>query len=258
MANATSHRRISVLFTRILVIVCAIVICAFTNAESVDKDLHALFDDGVEPLSAAADLPSWSETLQRIDEQKEELNQCVIDDSMCQGRLKSVHHLLSRGNYLSRTQRIRLVNRYVNRFSRYRDDRRREVQVGETKVHVGQEWSTLTEFLRRGGDCEDYATAKYQLLRLFGIPAEELRVIVIYDRREREHHAIVGVANVDGRALLLDTDNQTFRRRPVMYEFVYALNEDHVWDFGVENTRLKRSVRRAIREQQTTNESNDR
>lgn len=257
-ASATRHRRINASLPRNLVIVYVIAICTFTNAQSVDKDLHALFDDGVKPLSAATALPSWSETLERIKEQKEELNQCVIDDSMCQGRLKSVHHLVNRGNDLSRTQRIRLVNRYVNRFSRYRDDRRREVQVGETKVHVGQEWSTLSEFLRRGGDCEDYATAKYQLLRLFGIPAEELRVIVIYDRREREHHAIVGVANVDGQALLLDTDNQTFRRRPLMYEFVYALNEDHIWDFGVENTRLKRSVRRALREKQATNESNDR
>ena len=73
---------------------------------------------------------------------------------------------------------------------------------------------------------------------------------MIYDRVEREHHAIVGVANVAGQTVLLDTDNQTYRRRPTMYQFVYALNEDHIWDFGVENTRLKGSVRRALRNSQ--------
>lgn len=232
----------------------AIAFGTFTVAQSVDKDLNAMFDGTLHPLSSADSLPSWSETLQRIDEQKDALNQCVTDESNCEGRLKSVHHLFDRGNDLTREQRVRLVNRYVNRFSRYRDDRRREVQVGESTVRIGQEWSTLTEFLQRGGDCEDYATAKYQLLRMFGFPAKELRVVVIYDRREREHHAIVGVANVDGRALLLDTDNQTFRRRPMFYQFVYALNEDHIWDYGVENTRLKWSVRRALRENHEANE----
>ena len=210
-------------FVRCLSIAGVIAFGTFTVAQSVDKDLRALFDDTVQPLASAHELPSWSQTLQRIDEQKTTLNQCVKDENKCERRLKSVHHLLDRGNELSREKRVRLVNRYVNRFSRYREDRRREVQVGESTVRIGQEWSTLTEFLRRGGDCEDYATAKYQLLRMLGIPAEELRVIVIYDRREREHHAIIGVANVDGRTLLLDTDDQTFRRGPMFYQFVYAL-----------------------------------
>ena len=224
------------------------------NAQSVDKDLRALFDGSIQPFATADSLTSWSQLLVRIINQKDELDQCITDETRCERRLRSVHHLLERGAELTREQRVRLVNRYINRFSRYRRDQRRDVSVGDTTVQVVQGWSTLIEFLRRGGDCEDYATAKYQLLRLFGIPADELRVVVIYDRAEREHHAIVGVANVDGKAVLLDTDNQTYRRRPRMYQFVYALNEDHIWDFGVEDTRLKRSVRRLLRERQTTSD----
>ncbi|MCY4129641.1 MAG: transglutaminase-like cysteine peptidase [Gammaproteobacteria bacterium] len=244
----------SKLLLQSLVIGCAFLSCTFTNAQSVDKELDGLFDGSVEPFTTADALPSWSALLGRIIDQKNELDQCITDESRCEGRLKSVHHLLSRGQELNREQRVRLVNRYINRFSRYRDDRRRDVPVGETTVRIGQEWSTLIEFLRRGGDCEDYATAKYQLLRLFGIPSNELRVVVIYDRAEREHHAIVGVANVDGKTVLLDTDNQTYRRRPSMYQFVYALNEDYVWDFGVEKTRLKGSVRRALRDSRSTSD----
>lgn len=222
-------------------------------AQSVDKDLRSLFDNSIQPLTVADDLPSWSQTLQRIEGQQEVLHRCIADETKCEGRLKSVHHLLNRGEELTREQRVRLVNRYINRFSRYRSDRRRDVSVGDSTVKVGQEWSTLSEFLARGGDCEDYATAKYQLFRLFGFSADELRVVVIYDRAEREHHAIVAIANVNGQTVLLDTDNQTYRRRPNMYQFVYALNEDHVWDFGVENTRLKWSVRRALREHKEQN-----
>ena len=229
-------------------------LCSFSTAQSVDKDLQSLFDDSIQPLAVADDLPSWSQTLLRIADQQEELDRCIADEATCVGRLTSIHHLLNRGEDLSREQRTRLVNRYINRFSRYRTDRRRDVVVGEETVRIGQEWSTLTEFLRRGGDCEDYATAKYQLLRLFGVPSNELRVVVIYDHGEREHHAVIAVANVNGDTVLLDTDNQTYRRRPRMYQFVYALNEDHVWDFGLESTRLKWSVRRALRKNESKNE----
>lgn len=242
-----------VLRLRCISIGLAIAISAFALAQSVDKDLHALFDEGSQPLAVAADLTSWSETLQRIAEQQEELDRCIADETKCEGRLKSVHHVLNRGEELTRAQQVRLVNRYINRFSRYRSDRRRDVSVGDSTVKIGQEWSTLSEFLERGGDCEDYATAKYQLFRLFGFSADELRVVVIYDRAEREHHAIVAIANVDGQTVLLDTDNQTYRRRPSMYQFVYALNEDNIWDFGLESTRLKWSVRRALREYKERN-----
>lgn len=251
-ARAPSIRETYTLFLQNIVVVSAIVACTYLSAQSVDKDLRELFDGSIPPFAMADALPSWSQLLDRMNEQKIQLDQCITDESRCEGRLKSVRHLLNQGANLSSEQQVRLVNRYINRFSRYRNDRRRDVPVGATTVRIGQEWSTLIEFLQRGGDCEDYATAKYQLLRLFGIPAEELRVIAIYDRAEREHHAIVGVADVDGQTVLLDTDNQIYRRRPSMYQFVYALNEEHVWDFGLENTRLKRSVRRALRDNQRT------
>ena len=249
-----TKRTTNVLCLRSLSIGLVVAFSSFVAAQSVDNDLVSLFDDSIQPLTVAEDLPSWSQTLQRIEQQQEELEQCISDETMCEGRLESIHHLLGRGDELSREQSLQLVNRYINRFSRYRSDRRRDVLVGESTVKISQEWSTLTEFLRRGGDCEDYATAKYQLLRLFGFPADELRVVVIYDRGERVHHAIVAVSNVNGQAVLLDTDNQTYRRRPRMYEFVYALNENHVWDLGVESTRLKWSVRRALRQNEGQND----
>ena len=220
---------------------------------SVDSKSQDLFDDGITPLSSTQDLPSWAALLDRIEEQRDGVNQCIAEATSCEGRrMRSVNLLVQKASKLSTEQQVRLVNRYINKFSRYRDDRRRVVAFGETSLKVGQEWSTLVDFLARGGDCEDYATAKYQLLRMLGFPATGLRVVVVYDRREREHHAIVAVANVAKGVLFLDTDNQTYSKRPVRYRFIFALNEEHIWDFGVSDTRLSWTVRRALKKVQNS------
>ena len=168
------------------------------------------------------------------------------DESTCKGRLRSVKLLVERGNTLSRKRKVDLVNRFVNRFTKYRSDNRQSTSIGDVEFQVRQEWSSLLQFLRLGGDCEDYATAKYQLLRLLDVPVDDLRVVVVYDRFEREHHAILGVMHEDDTVMLLDTDNSTYSKRPSKYRFVYGVNEQYVWDYGTKNTRLSRRVRQAL------------
>ena len=87
------------------------------------------------------------------------------------------------------------------------------------------------EFLAGGGDCEDFALAKYFLLREFDIPASDMRVVVALDRSVGEHHALLVVrqADTDG-AWLLDTDNRIHQRKPASIRYEYAVNEEGVWD----------------------------
>jgi len=56
-----------------------------------------------------------------------------------------------------------------------------------------------------GGDCEDYAIAKYVALRLAGIAPEDLRIVVMHDTIHGEDHA-VAAARLDGRWLTLDNN----------------------------------------------------
>ncbi|MCB1557167.1 MAG: transglutaminase-like cysteine peptidase, partial [Alphaproteobacteria bacterium] len=42
-------------------------------------------------------------------------------------------------------------------------------------------WATPIEFFTRGGDCEDFAIAKYVSLRALGVPDERLRVAIVQD-----------------------------------------------------------------------------
>ena len=65
-------------------------------------------------------------------------------------------------------------------------------------------WSSpLATFASGTGDCEDYAIAKLAALRLAGIAAEDLRIVVVRDARAGEEHA-VAAAKLDGRWLMLD------------------------------------------------------
>jgi predicted transglutaminase-like cysteine proteinase len=53
------------------------------------------------------------------------------------------------------------------------------------------------------GDCEDYAIAKYVALRAAGIPAKQLRVLLVRDNIARLDHAVLA-ANEDGHWYVLD------------------------------------------------------
>lgn len=188
------------------------------------------FEDGVY-LGSASLLPDWAATLARARAQQDGLQACLGDPATCANYLRGVGALLDRARALPRDRQISLVNRYINK-RRYRGDRTLETTgVSGEPTRLPSRWSTLVEFLRRGGDCEDYATSKYQLLRALGMPAADLRVVVAYDRQSREHHALLAVRREGGEAAwLLDSDNRIYRGRPFGYRFIYALNETSIWD----------------------------
>lgn len=65
-------------------------------------------------------------------------------------------------------------------------------------------WNSPLETFQRGaGDCEDYAIAKLAALRLAGVAAEDLRLVVVRDTRNGEGHAVAS-AKLDGHWLMLD------------------------------------------------------
>lgn len=87
-------------------------------------------------------------------------------------------------------------------------------------------WATPREFLALGGDCEDYAAAKFLLLRRAGWPDAALRLTVVQRRRDKELHAVVAV-RCDERIYVLD--NLYAELRPEGdcsdYEPIYAVSE---------------------------------
>jgi predicted transglutaminase-like cysteine proteinase len=89
-------------------------------------------------------------------------------------------------------------------------------------------WSApLATFTSGAGDCEDYAIAKFAALRMAGISAEDLRIVVLRDQLHGEDHAAV-MARLDGHWLLLDN------RRMAMIEDVDVRNHQPLFVIGDE------------------------
>jgi predicted transglutaminase-like cysteine proteinase len=69
--------------------------------------------------------------------------------------------------------------------------------------HRAMYWESAFEFLRYGGQCQDYAIVKYLLLRAAGVPADAMRMVVLRDAAISLDHAVLAVY-VNGEPLLLD------------------------------------------------------
>ena len=204
------------------------------------------FDSPDEFLADARLWPSWYQKTQKGLEEERVLLECVADQQKCQKFLRGTRIIIERGKGIERQDQLKLVNRYVNSFRRYRRDRERvDSEVRDVKVLM--QWSTLFEFLQRGGDCDDFATAKYQLLRAMGFEEKELRVVVVFHRPVREYHALLAVNFPPKKSSLLDIDNRIYRHRPNKYKFIYALNAEGIWNHAVRVRKRSLSRRHQLK-----------
>ena len=124
----------------------------------------------------------------------------------------------------SEAEQIDAVNRAMNRGPYVTDP----VNWG-----VPDYWATPDQFLRKDGDCEDYAIAKYLSLRQLGFPADRLRIVVLQDLNLGIAHAVL-IVFVNGQPMLLD--NQISDVIPASavhhYKPIYSINENAWWFHG--------------------------
>jgi len=116
---------------------------------------------------------------------------------------------------------VRGVNKLVNQ-TRYIVDQR---NWGKSDY-----WATPVEFLKRGGDCEDFAIAKYAALRSLGFPEERLRVAIVQDTVKNIPHAVL-VAYTDEGAFILDNQIKTLvdAERKGRYRPIFSINRQAWW-----------------------------
>ncbi len=120
-----------------------------------------------------------------------------------------------------RAHALRQVNRYFNRWP-YKED---------SEVYGMREyWASPMEFLRRSGDCEDFAIAKFFALRQLGLANEEMRVIIVWDRIRAIGHAVLAVYEKHD-ILILDslTDRILSHWKYKQYVPQYSMNETTRW-----------------------------
>lgn len=141
----------------------------------------------------------WQGVQRRLEDELVQLALCEGDPDRCASpaALKFLA-IVDTARLREGRARIGEVNRAINLAIRPVSD---FAQFGEADV-----WSSpLATFNRGGGDCEDYAIAKYVALRLAGVAQDDLRIVVMHDTIHGEDHA-VAAARLDGHWLTLDNN----------------------------------------------------
>ncbi len=167
-------------------------------------------------LTRANDYPRWAALVTRHAAQTVEIDACIDDATKCPTSLKGYREVVLSGRDLSPAQKVRLANKFINT-RRWNIEPRRD-----------DDWRTLEDFLKFGGDCEDYAIAKYFVLRQFGFSVDDVRVAITWDARVQDYHAVTMV-HLDDSVLVLDVDGPP-RRRLTDYRFLFSINESGIWD----------------------------
>lgn len=119
---------------------------------------------------------------------------------------------------------VRAVHQYWNRVP-YVDD--------HTNWRMADYWATPAEMLAvNGGDCEDYAVAKYFSLRELGIAADQLRLLYLMAGAHDAGHIVLAYYAAPGAEPLI-LDNLRDEPYPLSREYarkiVFSFNEDDLW-----------------------------
>ena len=207
-------RRIRPLLALVAWVACSTLFAAFVHASALaDYD----FDRG-DRLSSADAYRPWHNLMQRHAAERALLDACRSDESQCPRYLRGYRHVMEAAPALSRNEQLLLVDRFVDR---------REWRIEHLR---DDEWRSLTAFLRDGGDCEDFAIAKYFILRDLGFTADELRVVVAQEAHSNRQHALLAV-RLGSVVKLFDSDNHIYTPRSHWnYDFIYSINETALWD----------------------------
>ena len=113
------------------------------------------------------------------------------------------------------------VNKYINQYP----------YITDTQNWAKSDyWATPLEFFERGGDCEDFAIAKYASLRMLGVPEERLRLAIVHDKKKNIPHAILIVYGDQGPMVLDNQRKKMMQANKVnRYKPIYSINSTSWW-----------------------------
>ncbi len=159
------------------------------------------------------------------------LSQATIDDmarrfgSRARSRLQDWVSFVNDSRGLSDQDALAEVNTFFNRRIRYVEDIRH--------WNKNDYWATPQETLAsRGGDCEDFAIAKYYTLREWGLDDNKLRIVYVRSSRLRRPHMVLAYYSQPGADPLI-LDSITSRISPASKRRdltpVYSFNGSRLW-----------------------------
>ncbi len=187
-----------------------------TPRRTLDMKYPSLFGTTEIRSDNISTFTKWTSMLDRFERQLSATNTATAP------RLQSWKAELSRMRHYSTVDKIRAVNDYINQV-RYVPD----IDNWGKSDH----WSTPIEFFSRGGDCEDFAIAKYASLRALGVPSERMRIAVVQDTIKNIPHAILIVYAENGQSFVLDNQDKQLRsiNEVTRYRPIFSINKHSWW-----------------------------
>jgi len=139
-------------------------------------------------------------------------------------RLVAWRNLINQNATSGREEKLQVVNDFFN-----------SLEFSNDIDHWGKEdyWATPLQMLAsNGGDCEDYAIAKYFTLREMGIPADQLRLTYVKALRLNQAHMVLTYfPTAEADPLVLDNlvggISPASEREDLLP--VYSFNGDGLW-----------------------------
>ena len=215
---------------RAIVFVCLAWFGPAAQLRAAAMDLHALpqaagrsaepFGLFASPVSEGGLREKWLGVERKLDDERVQLALCDGDRERCVSPAAlQLLAIVDTGRAREGRARLGEINRAINLAIRPMTDL---AQYGQIDV-----WSSpLDTFAHAAGDCEDYAIAKYVALRLAGVSADDLRLVVMRDTIRGDGHA-VAAARLDGHWLMLDNNRMAMVEDADMrnYRPLFVLDE---------------------------------
>ena len=186
---------------------------SFTDLAALNGKTQASFGKQLQKSKDLSAFTKWSAMFDRFDRE--------LDSGLHSATVRNWRANIARYKDLPLDKAIREVNDYVNDYSYGKDS----ANWGESDY-----WATPIEFFNNGGDCEDYAIAKYASLRMLGVPESRMRLAIVHDRVKDIPHAILVVYGKN-HTWLLDNQADTARKAVTTdrYKPIYSINRQAWW-----------------------------
>lgn len=174
---------------------------------------QALFGMGEQQSTQTESFTKWHEMFSRFADQAQ--------DSPVQEQLAQLRAKLAPLAHLSMKEQALAVNALMNKQPYIAD----QENWGRSDY-----WETPVEFLDKGGDCEDFAIAKYAALRALGVPDNQLRLAIVQDTQRDMPHAVLAVYTPQG-LFVLDNQIKTLVAADKVgrYRPIYSINRQAWW-----------------------------
>lgn len=205
----------------IALVACATILTMLLPTTPAWALLNPLLISRQVDFSDISPFTKWTPLMPRYEAQRAEMKgRCVGKACMNQ----QWETLLRRLANKPLPEKIEAVNRFFNAIAYVSD---------EDNFGINDYWQTPYEMMANGGDCEDYAIAKYISLKRLGVPETAMRIVVVKDMNlDGSVHAMLEV-KFENKAYILDNQAKTVLplARVFHYEPIFAINESKWWSY---------------------------